>query len=1037
MNSTIVKFLRRSLYCLLLLLAVLVILASIFFSQLDLDDYRHELEQELSTALEQPVRIGRSKLTFHKGIALRLQDLRIGPPDALLVDVGYLTATLEIAPLFDGRLVLKQVVIDSPSLQIWLPILDRPERGVTHQLTDKFGIHTLSIRDAKLKIHQRLQNGSRELLSLAGLNAELSSWQPGQTASLLVSGELHQAGQAARFQLDLTLPSSPDPSIWRNDDFDYRFSISHLATGLSGRTGQKTLPTNIDLGVSVKGVPAAGARIEAELVSSNGDEQLLTLSGRWNSTAEQESITNLSGDLLGLPLNGEIVLLRQADRQLLAGRLGATDINLTSQQLARWRLPDENKLLAGKLERLALVLEKSWPTGQPMDGLPRIGAEITLSDLEWEENNLQRVQAFSTVLSLENQVLDIQKGLLTAARQPINFSGQIDSLFTQPKLDLKIDLKPQLSELLGNSKLPSGWKIDGEIPTSLHLNGALQQPDFLLQTDLTGATLALGQVLQKVAAKSSGLTLAGSLDAEQVQLDRLDLKLPGLSITGNGCFTYDPDSDFFLLDIDPINLSQLQALSPLLKTLRIQGTLQPNIIRGENGATGRLQLTDVGAHLKNIVGDLNRTTGQIDIDRQGLKFKNLKTAFGKSDFVLSGSIGDWENARLNLKLQSKKVNAGDLIFRNQKLHLYDLNGRLQIDGKGIVFDQIKVRLEKETRVVVNGKLDSFRDPQVILDIAGKEANIDQVIDLFIGPRKTPEPKKKVEHRPLIITARVKKGSIGNLRFENAEGLIKDHRGVFTIYPLTFQSHKGSCQARVELDRNHPDSLLKISGHAEEFDASGLYQEMFEKRGLVSGTLRGDFYLEGRPAKGKFWHNVTGGVYVQIKDGTLRKFRSLARVFSLLNVSQLFSGKLPDMDREGMPFTLLEGSVQVAAGRAKTEDLRINSVAMNMSLIGSQSLIEDSINFNLGVMPLRTVDKVITSIPIAGWVLAGEDKALLTAHFKIEGSSEAPEVTPIPISSVSDTVFGIFKRTFGLPGKVVKDIGSLLKNKPQKKAEPDN
>jgi len=168
---------------------------------------------------------------------------------------------------------------------------------------------------------------------------------------------------------------------------------------------------------------------------------------------------------------------------------------------------------------------------------------------------------------------------------------------------------------------------------------------------------------------------------------------------------------------------------------------------------------------------------------------------------------------------------------------------------------------------------------------------------------------------------------------------------------------------------------------------------------------------------------------------LRKFRGLARVFSLLNVSQIFAGKLPDMDKDGMPFTLMEGSIRIADGRAETEDLFITSEAMNMSLIGSKSLIDGSLNFNLGVMPLRTVDKVITSIPIAGWVLAGKDKALLTAHFKIEGNSEEPKVTPVPISSVSKTVFGIFKRTLGLPEKLVKDIGTIFKEEPEKKKEP--
>jgi hypothetical protein len=402
--------------------------------------------------------------------------------------------------------------------------------------------------------------------------------------------------------------------------------------------------------------------------------------------------------------------------------------------------------------------------------------------------------------------------------------------------------------------------------------------------------------------------------------------------------------------------------------------------------------------------------------------------------LLNGKMENWTAPTLDLTLSGRQVRARDLIFPNQELQLYNLAGQLLIDKSGIDFKRVNVQLEKETEVTVTGRLNSFANPQVTLDIEAEKANIDQVIELFVGPRKRPKKKPAKNARPLLITTRVKQGTIGELKFSQAEGEIKDHRGVFTIYPLRFLSGEGFCLARVEFDRREQGGLLKISGHAEELNASFLHEELFKERGLINGSLRGNFYLEGSLAENSFWHNAVGGIHLQVKDGTLRKFRGLARVFSLLNVSQLFAGKLPDMDKDGMPFTLLEGSIQIADGRARTEGLKVTSEAMNMSLVGSMSLVEDNIDFNLGVMPLRTVDKVITSIPLAGWVLAGEDKALLTAHFKIEGPSKSPKVSAIPINTVSDTVFGIFKRTLGLPGKLVEDIGSVFKKEEKKKEE---
>ena len=60
--------------------------------------------------------------------------------------------------------------------------------------------------------------------------------------------------------------------------------------------------------------------------------------------------------------------------------------------------------------------------------------------------------------------------------------------------------------------------------------------------------------------------------------------------------------------------------------------------------------------------------------------------------------------------------------------------------------------------------------------------------------------------------------------------------------------------------------------------------------------------------------------MRIKKGILREFHTLAKVFSLLNVSQIFTGNLPDMDKEGMPFTLLESNIQIGDGKIFVLDI---------------------------------------------------------------------------------------------------------------------
>ena len=99
--------------------------------------------------------------------------------------------------------------------------------------------------------------------------------------------------------------------------------------------------------------------------------------------------------------------------------------------------------------------------------------------------------------------------------------------------------------------------------------------------------------------------------------------------------------------------------------------------------------------------------------------------------------------------------------------------------------------------------------------------------------------------------------------------------------------------------------------------------------------------------------------------------------------------------------------------------------MNMSMSGTQNLITTEVDMELGIMPLRTIDRLVTKIPLAGWILTGENKALVTAHFKMTGPGDNPEITAIPVESASKQVLGIFKRIFTLPVKIISDFGEAI------------
>ena len=75
---------------------------------------------------------------------------------------------------------------------------------------------------------------------------------------------------------------------------------------------------------------------------------------------------------------------------------------------------------------------------------------------------------------------------------------------------------------------------------------------------------------------------------------------------------------------------------------------------------------------------------------------------------------------------------------------------------------------------------------------------------------------------------------------------------------------------------------------------------------------------------------------------------------------------------------------------------------------------------MAIHPLGTVDKIVSHIPVAGWLLTGEDKALLTAHFSVKGKTDDVSVTAMPLDTLTEPTIGLLRRTLGLPFKLIED-----------------
>jgi len=152
----------------------------------------------------------------------------------------------------------------------------------------------------------------------------------------------------------------------------------------------------------------------------------------------------------------------------------------------------------------------------------------------------------------------------------------------------------------------------------------------------------------------------------------------------------------------------------------------------------------------------------------------------------------------------------------------------------------------------------------------------------------------------------------------------------------------------------------------------------------------------------------------LENGAIERNNILSKIFSILNVSQYFKGRVPDLKTRGLPFHRIMAHFQIKDGIATTEDFLVDSDAMRITGIGKVDLGKNQVDAKVGVHPLETVDTVLSKIPVAGYILTGKDKAFLSFVYEVKGDLNDPKIEAIPMRSLGEGVFGIIKRLLETP-----------------------
>lgn len=265
------------------------------------------------------------------------------------------------------------------------------------------------------------------------------------------------------------------------------------------------------------------------------------------------------------------------------------------------------------------------------------------------------------------------------------------------------------------------------------------------------------------------------------------------------------------------------------------------------------------------------------------------------------------------------------------------------------------------------------------------------------------------------TIRIAKGELFGQPFEGFSADINMNGTIAVARPVKVNIDRGRVAGGVTYYQkpSNPklfDGSFTLSG----LDINTMLTGFGAKKEYLTGTLNGEVNISGKRGVKPATAGLNGAASLRAEKGRMWKFPVLADIFSIVNV---FS--IDELFRKGLPYKTITGDFTIKDGVVSTEALAMESDSLRMSAVGDLDIPGTKIDIVVALHPFVTIDKIISKIPIAGWLITGKEKSTVSMYFGVRGALKDPSVRPMPIEGIGKGVLGILERLIETPGEILK------------------
>ncbi len=196
--------------------------------------------------------------------------------------------------------------------------------------------------------------------------------------------------------------------------------------------------------------------------------------------------------------------------------------------------------------------------------------------------------------------------------------------------------------------------------------------------------------------------------------------------------------------------------------------------------------------------------------------------------------------------------------------------------------------------------------------------------------------------------------------------------------------------------------------------------IFEKENFMDGQYSLDCNISSSSTPENIKKKIKGDLKFIAREGRIYKLTLLSRILSVLNVSNVFRGKIPDITQTGFAYKNIIFEADVEDSVIYLNKAIIDGRDMTLIFKGTIDPLNDKINMTCLVAPFKTVDLIIEKIPIVNTLLGGR---LVSVPVQATGKLSDPTVIPLHPSAVGkglvDMMTDILKTPVKLMDKIIK------------------